>query len=89
MSFHAKGYLLTSADGPQLWFLDTRMNIKAGGAPLTVVNSRPTPTRCPVRSVRSCPGRPASTPSPRGGVHGRTRASTGIPGPPTMRPTRL
>ena len=32
MSFDSKGYLLTPDGGPQLWFLDTRMNIKAGGA---------------------------------------------------------
>ncbi len=32
MSFDPKGYLVTLDDGPQLWFLDTRMNIKAGGA---------------------------------------------------------
>jgi hypothetical protein len=32
MSFDSTGYLLTPDDGPQLWFLDTRMNIKAGGA---------------------------------------------------------
>jgi quercetin dioxygenase-like cupin family protein len=28
----ASGYLLTPADGPQLWFLDTRMSVKAGAA---------------------------------------------------------
>jgi mannose-6-phosphate isomerase-like protein (cupin superfamily) len=32
MSFDSKGYLLTPDDGPQLWLLGTRMNIKAGGA---------------------------------------------------------
>ena len=31
-SFDAGGYLLTPADGPQLWFLDTRMSVKAGAA---------------------------------------------------------
>jgi quercetin dioxygenase-like cupin family protein len=28
----ASGYLLAPGDGPQLWFLDTRMNVKAGAA---------------------------------------------------------
>ena len=32
MSFEPDGYLLTAADGPQLWFVGTRMNVKAGGA---------------------------------------------------------
>ena len=32
MSFDSSGYLLTPDGGPQLWFLDARMNIKAGGA---------------------------------------------------------
>ena len=32
MSLDPKGYLLTPDDGPQQWFLDTRMNVKAGGA---------------------------------------------------------
>ena len=31
-SFDASGYLLTPANGPQLWFLDTRMSVKAGAA---------------------------------------------------------
>jgi mannose-6-phosphate isomerase-like protein (cupin superfamily) len=31
MSFASDGYLLTADDGPQLWFTDTRMNVKAGG----------------------------------------------------------
>jgi mannose-6-phosphate isomerase-like protein (cupin superfamily) len=31
MSFDAAGYLLRPTDGPDLWFLDTRMSIKAGG----------------------------------------------------------
>jgi quercetin dioxygenase-like cupin family protein len=30
MNMDASGYLLTPADGPQLWFLDTRMAVKAG-----------------------------------------------------------
>ncbi|WP_214323740.1 hypothetical protein [Nonomuraea sediminis] len=30
MSFDPTGYLLTPADGPHLWFLDTRMTVKAG-----------------------------------------------------------
>jgi quercetin dioxygenase-like cupin family protein len=30
MSFDKNGYLLTPADGPDLWFLDTRMSVKAG-----------------------------------------------------------
>jgi quercetin dioxygenase-like cupin family protein len=30
MSFDAAGYLLSPTDGPQLWFLDTRMSVKAG-----------------------------------------------------------
>jgi quercetin dioxygenase-like cupin family protein len=30
MTFDPKGYLLGSADGPDLWFLDTRMSVKAG-----------------------------------------------------------
>jgi mannose-6-phosphate isomerase-like protein (cupin superfamily) len=30
MSFDASGYVLTPADGEQLWFLDTRMCVKAG-----------------------------------------------------------
>jgi mannose-6-phosphate isomerase-like protein (cupin superfamily) len=30
MSFDSTGYLLTPTDGPQLWFLDTRMSVKAG-----------------------------------------------------------
>jgi mannose-6-phosphate isomerase-like protein (cupin superfamily) len=32
MSFDEKGYVLSPADGTHLWFLDTRMTIKAGGA---------------------------------------------------------
>ncbi|WP_066366652.1 quercetin 2,3-dioxygenase [Herbidospora mongoliensis] len=32
MSFDTKGYRLTPDDGPQVWFLNTRMNIKAGAA---------------------------------------------------------
>jgi quercetin dioxygenase-like cupin family protein len=32
MNFEGSGYLLTPADGPQLWFLDTRMSVKAGAA---------------------------------------------------------
>ena len=32
MSFEPDGYLLTARDGPQLWFVGTRMNVKAGGA---------------------------------------------------------
>jgi mannose-6-phosphate isomerase-like protein (cupin superfamily) len=32
MSFDGKGYLLTPNDGPQWWFLNTRINIKAGAA---------------------------------------------------------
>ena len=32
MSFDSSGYVLPPDGGPQLWFLDTRMNIKAGGA---------------------------------------------------------
>ena len=32
MSFEPDGYLLTARDGPQLWFIGTRMNVKAGGA---------------------------------------------------------
>ena len=31
-SSDAGGYLLTPADGPHLWFLDTRMSVKAGVA---------------------------------------------------------
>ena len=31
MSFDPQGYVLGPDDGPQWWFLDTRMNIKAGG----------------------------------------------------------
>jgi mannose-6-phosphate isomerase-like protein (cupin superfamily) len=30
MSFDSRGYHLKPADGPQLWFLDTRMSVKAG-----------------------------------------------------------
>jgi len=30
MSFDPRGYHLKAADGPQLWFLDTRMSVKAG-----------------------------------------------------------
>ena len=32
MSFEPDGYVLTADDGPQLWFVGTRMNVKAGGA---------------------------------------------------------
>jgi mannose-6-phosphate isomerase-like protein (cupin superfamily) len=32
MSFEPGSYLLRPGDGPQLWFLATRMNVKAGGA---------------------------------------------------------
>jgi quercetin dioxygenase-like cupin family protein len=31
MSFDPKGYRLGPDDGPQMWFLDTRMAVKAGG----------------------------------------------------------
>ena len=53
MNFDSKGYLLTPDGGPQLWFLDTRMNIKAG---------RRTDRRCahPHRVVRAGLVRPAS-----------------------------
>ncbi len=30
MSFDTDGYVLTRADGPDTWFLDTRMTVKAG-----------------------------------------------------------
>jgi mannose-6-phosphate isomerase-like protein (cupin superfamily) len=30
MTFDSTGYLLTPADGPHLWFLDTRMTVRAG-----------------------------------------------------------
>ncbi|MFI7040871.1 hypothetical protein ACIBI0_29665 [Microbispora rosea] len=30
MSFDPAGYLLRPNDGPPVWFLDTRMNVKAG-----------------------------------------------------------
>jgi hypothetical protein len=32
MSLEPGGYLLTTGDGPQLWFAGTWMNVKAGGA---------------------------------------------------------
>ncbi|GAB3398994.1 quercetin 2,3-dioxygenase [Flindersiella endophytica] len=31
MTFDPAGYLLTPADGTPIWFLDTRMTVKAGG----------------------------------------------------------
>ena len=31
MSFDPKGYVLRAEDGPHVWFLDTRMSVKAGG----------------------------------------------------------
>lgn len=31
MSFDPNGYVLSSDDGPSVWFLDTRMTVKAGG----------------------------------------------------------
>jgi len=32
MTFDPRGYVLTEQDGEHLWFLDTRMTVKAGGA---------------------------------------------------------
>jgi uncharacterized cupin superfamily protein len=32
MTFDANGYVLTEQDGEHVWFLDTRMTVKAGGA---------------------------------------------------------
>jgi len=31
MSFDPKGYVLRAGEGTQVWFLDTRMSVKAGG----------------------------------------------------------
>jgi hypothetical protein len=31
MSFDPKGYALSAEDGTAVWFLDTRMTVKAGG----------------------------------------------------------
>ena len=32
MTFDPNGYVLTERDGEHVWFLDTRMTVKAGGA---------------------------------------------------------
>lgn len=31
MSFDPQGYVLRAGDGPHMWFLDTRMSVRAGG----------------------------------------------------------
>ena len=87
MSFDSRGYLLTADDGPQLWLLDTRMNIKVAARKPAVRSPSSSGPRRPA-SARLCTSMASMT---RGSTSSTARSassvgtSTSPPGPETSR----